>query len=334
MKKKNSCSQQRSSILIIALWSVCLLTSLAVILGFQVRQQLVLVKRLQERENLRMIAEAGVIRSAAFLNSQPEEGFSALNQKWSHDPETFKDIAVGGGRFSVWYENCPEGIRYGLIDEESKVNINKADIPVMARLFNLLGLEEQEARDLAESIVDWRDVDSELSGPGGAEDAYYRALPLSYEAKDAEFQTPDELLLVKGADENNFLKIKEHITIYGDGRVNLNTAGRPVLLALGLSENVVDLILVFRNGKDNVSGTADDSHFEEISEVALKINEAGNLSQAEQAQINNLISGSFVTLKSSNFTVRSSAFPGRGKFNQEVTSVISRKGKILYWKEF
>jgi general secretion pathway protein K len=333
MKKNKFNGNQRSSILIIALWSVSLLTTLAVILGFEVRQQLVLVKRLEERESSRLVAEAGIIKASAILLPDPEEKFQSLNQKWSNNPESFKDVVLGNARFSLSFETDSGQIRFGLVDEESKVNINKANSRVISRLLNLVGLEEVEAQGLAESIVDWRDEDSALSGPGGAEDSYYRMLPLSYEAKDAEFETIDELLLIKGVSENNFPKIRKYITIYGNGQINVNTAGKLVLMALGLSENAAERIISYRKGKDALEATADDNAFENVSDIAVMVNEGGNLSQAEQAQINNLVSEGLVSVKSDNFTAKTRAFSGSSKFSREVTAVINRKGKILYWNE-
>ncbi|MCX5708988.1 MAG: general secretion pathway protein GspK [Candidatus Omnitrophica bacterium] len=333
MKLPSNNKWRRSSILIIALWSICLLTTFAVILGSQVRQKLVLVKRLDDRDNARLIAEAGVKAACAELAKDEEVKYSCLNQKWSNNPDVFRDVAVGNGKFRVSYETDSGETRFGAADEESKININRANAQQMARLFNLLGLEDLDSQDLAESIVDWRDADNALSGPGGAEDSYYRTLPVPYEAKDALFQTIDELLLVKGVNENNFPKIRKYITIYGNGAVNVNTAGKFVLMALGLSENVAERIIAYRNGKDNLAATADDNFFENVSELATKINEAGNLSQAEQAQINNVTSESSITTKSVNFMVRSSATLGNSKFSHEVIAVINRKGRILYWNE-
>jgi general secretion pathway protein K len=324
---------RRSSILIIALWSVCLLTTFAVILGFEVRQKLVLVKRLDDRDNSRFIAEAGVKAALGQIKGDDELTYDCLNQKWSNNLDAFKDVAIGSGKFRVFYETDSGETSFGVGDEESKINLNYASVQQMARLFNLLGLEDLESQDLAESIVDWRDADSKLSGPGGAEDAYYRMLLVPYEAKDAPFQTIDELLLVKGVNENNFPKIRKYITIYGNGRVNVNTAGKFVLMALGLSENVAERIIAYRNGKDGLAATADDNSFENVSQLATKINEAGNLSQAEQAQINNVSSEGSISTKSANFMVRSSATLGNSKFSHEVIAVINRKGRILYWNE-
>lgn len=332
LKKKSSLN--RASILIIALWSVSLLTTLAVILGFQVRQKLVLVKRLDERDSGRLIAEAGVKKAITELALESTEEFDSLIQNWSNNPCAFQEIQVGDGRFSVSYETDFGETRFGLIDEESKININRASVGVLERLFRLCGLEEFEAQDLAFSIVDWRDADSELSSPsGGAEDSYYRLLPAPYEAKDAPFQVLDELLLVKGVNENIFQKIRNYITIYGNGRVNINTATKPVLMSVGFSENIVDRIVAFRNGKDDLPGTADDNFFEVIDDISAKISDTNNLSQAEQAQVNNINSVGLVTTKSANFTVKSRATLGRSKFVYEVICVVNRQGKILYWNE-
>ena len=332
LKKKSRSS--RASILIIALWSVSLLTTLAVILGFEVRQKLVLVKRLDERDSGRLIAEAGVKKAIAELALEPTEKFDSLNQRWSNNLNAFQEIQVGKGRFSVSYETGFGEARFGLTDEESKININRVDAGVLERLFRLCGFEEFEAQDLAFSIIDWRDADSELYSPsGGAEDSYYRLLPSPYEAKDAPFQVIDELLLVKGVDESIFQKIKNYITIYGNGRVNINTATKPVLMSLGYSENIVDRIIAFRNGKDDLPGTADDNFFENIDDIAVKLGDAANLSQAEQATITNINSLGLVTSRSANFTVKSRATLNRSKFVYEVICVVTRKGKILYWNE-
>ncbi len=320
--------------MIIALWSISFLTILAVILGFEVRQKLVLVKRLEERASARLIAEAGVKKAIAELTGGVEEKFDSLNQKWSNNPEAFREVAIGDGKFNVFYEIDSGESRFGLIDEESKININSADAQVMFRLFRLAGLEEFEAQDLSFAVIDWRDADSQLSSPsGGAEDSHYRMLPFSYESKDAPFEAIDELLLVKGVNENIFQKIRRYITIYGSGRVNINTAGKLVLLSLGFSENVGERIISFRNGKDGLPATADDNFFENIADIATKISGTGNLSQAEQAEVNNIISSELVGVKSVNFMVKSRAFSVRSKFVYDVICVVNRKGKILYWNE-
>src|SRR3990167_5391559 len=209
----------RASILLLALWSLSLLTVFSVTLGYGLRQKLSLVKRIDERDRLRLIAEAGVKKALAELIRQETEGCNSLKDPVSNDPALFKDVHLEGGSFSVSYNfmNEPEDAletRYGLSDEESKINFNTAGLAVLKNLFAAFGLDEVEAQELAASIVDWRDKDSQLSIPlGSAEDPYYHGLPYPYEAKDSEFESLDELLLVKGMTPEILEKLNDNVFI-------------------------------------------------------------------------------------------------------------------------
>ena len=55
---------------------------------------------------------------------------------------------------------------YGLIDESAKLNIDYATSDMMQQM----GMTPE----LADSIVDWRDADSEVTGSDGAEDELLR----------------------------------------------------------------------------------------------------------------------------------------------------------------
>ena len=100
--------KNRGSVLIITLWSLCLLATFAVMLGYSVRQKLSLVKRLDERDKLRLISEAGIMRCLATLHEEEATGYDALNEEWSNSSDSFKEIRVGDGQFSVYYEYFDE----------------------------------------------------------------------------------------------------------------------------------------------------------------------------------------------------------------------------------
>lgn len=330
---------ERASILVIALWSLCLLSAFAVISGYNVRQKIALVKRLDERENLRLIAQAGARKAVVELRKESQSSCDSLNDGWSNNAAAFKDVNVGRGSFSLEYYFLDERsgkpqIRYGLIDEERKININTASINVLERLFEAaLGAGEIEAQELAASIVDWRDNDSELSIPlGSAEDAYYRSLRYPYEAKDADFEALDELLLVKGMTPESFEKLKGYITIYGEGRVNINTAPKVVLLALGFREPLADAILSFRYGDSEAGDPPPGGVFGASSDIAAKINQLYHLSPAELTQVS-AIAEQNLCVASESFMVKSIARLPNRKNSFEITCVIDRRGKILYWNE-
>lgn len=327
----------KASILILALWSLCLLATFAVILGYEVRQKLTLVNRLDERDRLHFIAEAGIKKAISQIKEEPEKNYDALKDDWSNSI-VFKEIDIGDGKFSISHDyiNVHTGLTeswYGLIDEESKININKVNQTIMERLFRVVDFDETQAQELAAAIVDWRDSDSELSIPlGSAEDSYYRNLEYPYEAKDANFEVLEEVLLVKGIDKNIFEKIKNYITIYGSGKINVNTASKTILLALGLSEDIVDKIVSFRLGEDGIIGTSDDNVFDTPSNIVPKLSQSFHLSDSEIANLGVIVDQYLVT-NSHNFMARCISKLNGKKKTTEVICVINRSGKILYWQE-
>jgi len=329
------------SILIIALWSLCLLATFTVILGYEVRQKLTLVKRLEERDKLRLIAEAAVKKTILQIKTENQnpKNYYTLNDVLSNNIGAFKDIEIGDGKANICYNYIDEQsgerlTRYGTSDEEGKININKIDLAVLERLFIIgVGLDQIEAQELAASIIDWRDSDSELSIPSGsAESQYYRNLEYPCEAKNAEFEVLDELLLVKGITQDIFEKIKNYITIYGEGRVNINTAPKIVLLALGLNEDNATKILFWRYGQDGIIGTSDDNIFEDTSDIIPKLRQAYSLNDAEVAHMSR-VSDQYLSTKSDNFMIRSVARLNNRETTSEVICVADRIGKIMYWQE-
>lgn len=324
--------------MIVALWSLCLLSAFAVILNYQVRQALVLANRLDQKDKLRLIAEAGVLQGIMELKNDPERTYFSLGDSWSDNPGAFQNMQVGDGQVSLTYDyfDNKSGLLatgYGCVDEESKININKAELKVLARLFKVvLPCDDTLAQELAACILDWRDADSELSLPSGsAEYFYYSGLSSSYAAKNSPLEVPEELLLVKGFSDNVFEKIKDYVTIYGEGRVNINTTSEVVLFALGLDEDIAKKIILYRLGEDGVRGTLDDNVFVLNAEIVPRLSQAFPFSASQVEQING-VAAQFLGVSSSNFSIRATARLNARNF-LTVSSVVKRNGKILYWRE-
>lgn len=329
--------RSRGSVLALCLWVICFLSFLAVTLSYHVRQRLSLIKRLEERDKLHFMAEAALKRAIAVIKKEPLDAYDYLREEWSDNPLIFKDVNAEGGAFSVCYDDS--GIldgeaalitRYGLIDEERKINLNSSGQDVIERLFRVgLGMDDMQAQELAAGIKDWRDKDSELSIPvGSAEDFHYRGLNYPYDAKDQDMETLDELLLVNGMTKDIFERIKDYVTIWGSGMVNINTAPREVLLAVGLNQGLADKILSFRAGADEREG----GFFSGLSEVSAKLSQTAALSDSELALLN-LVMGRALTVSSSSFMVKARIrLAGRVQL-QEALSVIDKKGGVLYWRE-
>lgn len=122
-----------------------------------------------------------------------------------------------------------------IIDESGKVDINGADLDLLAGLMQAVGTEREPARKIAAAILDWRDADSLTQAEGGAEDADYASAERPYGAKDAPFETIAELQLVLGMTPELFSKLEPHLTVYsGQGRPSEQYASAEVLQALGV----------------------------------------------------------------------------------------------------
>ncbi|MGE5308160.1 MAG: general secretion pathway protein GspK [Deltaproteobacteria bacterium] len=324
---------KRGSILLIALWSLFLLSCFAVILGTEVRSKIELVRRVDDRDTLRSLCDAGVRTAVEAVKGEEVRLYEVLSDPWANDPFRFGRITLGDNTVSIQHAGETGRPVYGLVDEESKININEAPPQVIERLLRVCGLEEGPAQELAYSIVDWRDADSFLSVPlGSAEDSYYRSQEVPYGCKNAPFDLPDEVLLVKGMDENVFQKIGRYITIYGDGKVNLNTAEKPVLIALGLSAETADLLIDYRNGKDGIPGTGDDGVLTS-SALTSALSAVYRLSDAEMTELSAVENGGMAAVRSRFFTVTAVASMRGGRSTRTVTAVVDTKENILYWSE-
>lgn len=122
-----------------------------------------------------------------------------------------------------------------IVDESGKVDINGADLDLLAALIQAVGIERQSARNIAAAILDWRDPDTLTQAEGGAEDADYSGDERPYGAKDAPFETAAELQLVLGMTPELFEKLAPHVTVYsGQGRPAEQYASAEVLQALGV----------------------------------------------------------------------------------------------------
>ncbi len=333
---------RRGAVLIFALWTVSFLTLLAVSIGTDIRQQMTLVKRLDERDRLNAVVQAAVRKSAAVIRHQMDgSGFlytTMVKMKLHDNAEDFSDIRLkGDDHADVNYTSPDTGdftSRPGVIDEERKININTTDKRVLQDLLTgVLGERADKAKALADAILDWRHYgDSELHG--FFSDDYYANLQYPYVKKDAKYETLDELLLVKGIDRDLFERLIPYVTIYGDGKVNVNTATTEVLSVLGLSGPLALKIVTVRRGADGVDGTSDDHVFQKAFDLAAEVNAAMALDVEEVKQIDFLNAQGVLAATSSYFTIDAFGALANGGATKKVRAVYgARENKLLYWKE-
>jgi general secretion pathway protein K len=128
-----------------------------------------------------------------------------------------------------------------------KIDLNAAGEQVLAGLLRAVGVPPADARVLAMRILDFRDPD-DLARTDGAENPAYEAAGLSHGAKDAAFQSIDEIGQVLGVDRALARRLRPHLTVAsGVPGVAVETATRAALLAMpALAPAAVDPYLLAR----------------------------------------------------------------------------------------
>jgi len=336
-------SKKSASVLIGTLWVLSFLSVFAINLAYTARSQLYYARHLQNRVKAYYLAKAGIEKTTSELIKGDEAKNDGLSEIWVSKEELFKEMLFGEGFTTISYQfqtqsNQSEDqsiILYGAMDESSKININSASVGVLATLLERAGeVEIDEASNIAGAIQDWRDTDIIVS-LGGAENQYYQGLDIPYDCKNGNFQVLEELLLVKGITPEIFCKIKDIVTVYGGGKVNINTAGYNTLYALGLSESLCRQIIEFRQGDDGEFGTEDDNDFISVQRVG----DIGPLFTEESIQINKLISGNILSVESNVFRINSvgQLKIDKGVYSRNIVCVLKLKAlkdpQILYWHE-
>ncbi|MCG8608289.1 general secretion pathway protein GspK [bacterium] len=116
-------------------------------------------------------------------------------------------------------------------DERGKININLASNQLLSALFKSVGLDEEEARKLADRIADWRDPD-DLRRLHGAEASDYIRAGWQYSPRNRPFETTGEAARVLGMTTEVMREIEPAITVYSNtGSVDLKVAV-PVVLRM------------------------------------------------------------------------------------------------------
>jgi hypothetical protein len=197
---------RRASVLVVVLVVVMLLT-----LGCYTFTQIMLTELeatvAYEREvRSRAHADSGLEMVAAILGS-PTDEFSRPNLY--DNPGLFyllmadSETARGRGAFCIVAaredDTGANPIRFGLIDESRKLNLNvmvKYDLSAEEQQELLLALPSMTA-DIADAILDWLDEDEEPR-QAGAENEYYGTLNPPYETRNGALESLDELLRVRG----------------------------------------------------------------------------------------------------------------------------------------
>lgn len=216
--------ERRGVALMLVLWVIVVLGAVALgVVGLS-RAETSRVSTVRARTVARYAAESGIaatrtqLRELIAAAATPEAGARAF-------PEFAKRLigqgvqALGSARYQV-----------AIVDLNARVDLNASNRAV------LLGLLEQfvdarRAEELVEALRDWTDED-EVPSPYGGEAPEYLASGSVFLPPNRPLLRLDELPRIRGFTDSLSLELAPYVTVHGDGRVNVNTAPRPVLAAV------------------------------------------------------------------------------------------------------
>lgn len=305
----------KGSILITTLWIMAILSLLAMGIGFRASLEVRLSKYSMDKLGARYLAKAGIVKAREYLSNDTNAYDTLYECGISLGAEETPENVFGAEFNEVKFNEWPVGtFSVHVRDEERKINLNVniATNNNRAEFKRIMkGLSSNLTDEIINAVIDWQDGDSD----GEAEDTYYSSLEHPYNCKNASFELVEELLLVKGVSRDLFDEIKDYVTVYSDGKINVNTASGKVLNAVIDNDALINDIIAFRKGTDGVEGTNDDGKFTDIN-AFLNFPE-DNASRMRLTSLNN-----YFTVTSNNFRITS--FGNLRRITEEITCVVER----------
>lgn len=319
MPRNHFSEQQEGFVLVTVLWLLVILS--VITMGFSHRAMM--ERRMawygMDQAQAQAMARGAVNRALLELSNKDrfasylgQEQYDGRDQRWARPTNLLNEA----GYFSINdEENFAEDIcRYTITDCESRITLNDAP------------------RDLLENmdVFYFKAIDAIMARRvrGDGSEQLHR------------FVSVDEVLTIEeanGTDEEmwfgtaEILGLRSLLTIWGiggDGLINVNTASREVLAMIPeLDGNLLDDIVAFRAGSDEVLGTNDDRSFRDLRNMWRDL----GVSAEALAPILE-----YCKTNSQWFKITTHATRRRGKISAYCTVIVEMQGGdaiIKDWKE-
>ena len=312
----------------VSLWVLIILTLLAVNLGHEVSLGLRLGRYAVARLRADALAQAGVNRAIIELD-QDRNDYDSLAEPWCRCVSAgtgktlfLKDeVREGSGEtFTVGDRSAKEGARC-LVDEERRINVSTASFEVLVALLESAG--SQNAKALANYIRVFRG-DNDPSLAKVLKDCQVAGCLI----KGSRFANVQELMLVNGMTSAVLKSLKNKITTFGNGAININTVPLETLQIClkGMAREI----------------SAADHAADVLADKIIKLREKVGVYQASQDIDVPLESGDEanifdrlkdrIVFRSDHFAIEAT---GRAQgVQRKITAVYEKKNKkIVFWHE-
>jgi general secretion pathway protein K len=245
-------------ILIALLWILTALAVIALSYSKECKVELVSARNSQSLKTALYAARAAIANTIYLLkvskDNPPVQQSTTQNTTVSPLDIGHIEGSIGNAVYKVDFQ-----------EESGKIFLNSIQEQQLRLLVQACGIPEPDSDTIVDSILDWRSPSSAQARANGAKDDYYQSLNPAYHCKNANFDTIEELLLVRGVTPDYFYGHPERdqdgnivylhglsqcLTVYESGRglstINVNFANLAVLLSTGMSLESAQAIISSR----------------------------------------------------------------------------------------
>ncbi len=274
--------EQRGIALILTLLILTILISVGLELNRSLRVEASLAGNFRDLTQAGYIAKSGIEIARAILQ-EDDQNYDAPNERWAQ----FELLSISSSQLFAegYFEGKirDESAKFNpnfLVDSYGMINLKKRG--QLERLITILGYDAQ----IVDAILDWLDPDEQRRPRGGERD-YYEGEKKIKGPANGPLAALAEMLLIKGVDQKTFYGAEEreglgkYLTIYSEGRININTAPLPVLMSLSpkIDQALAQTLIEYRQEKPfkkledlrNVPGW-DEIYAEIVSEITVRSN--------------------------------------------------------------
>ncbi len=163
-KRLKNSRENRAVVLLLVLWIMVVLSLIAYSVIFQVTTETSITTSRKKYLKAQALARAGIAKAIIDLKNDmlydtvEETGpFDAEGDVWARPEEAKTEVVLGDDEETDGYFNTR------VYDEDGLFNLNEmtpANMMLLQKIIESIGYEEEDARDVAAIIVDWRDGDT------------------------------------------------------------------------------------------------------------------------------------------------------------------------------
>ena len=233
--------QESGMVLLLVLVVITLLAALVTELAFSTLVDLRLTETFRDSTKAYYLAKGGVRAGSSILqrdsNSYDAPGDPA--ELWS---QGIAQYPVGDGVVSVRIIDLGGMINLNALVNTNGSNVNPTVKDRVKRLFDNLGINEGET--LTAALIDWIDeddrvyIDPDTNRATGAEASYYLQREKPVNCKNGPLESLEELQLVREFSAELVQRIAPYVTLYGNDKINVNSASAEVLMALSADPEI------------------------------------------------------------------------------------------------